>query len=129
MYPSELKYTKSHEWIRVEGNTGTVGITSFAIEELTDLTYLQIDAQVGKTLAKGAVLGVVESVKGTSEIYMPVGGKVVAVHGDLKNKLEDLMKNPYQAGWMVKLEIGNAKELDALMAVSAYEKHCSESHH
>jgi glycine cleavage system H protein len=129
MYPSDLKYTKTHEWIRLEGKTASVGITSFAIEELTDLTYLQISTQPGKSLKKGDVFGVVESVKGTSDLYMPVSGKIVAVHTELSSKLEELMKDSYKTGWLVKLEPSNSKECDTLLAASDYEKHCQESHH
>ena len=129
MYPTELKYTKTHEWIKQEGQFALVGITAFAIEELTDLTYLQFDVAVGKILAKGDAFGVVESVKGTSDLYIPASGKVVAIQNDLRNKLETLAKDPYQSGWMIKIELTKPAELDAMMTAEAYEKHTKEAHH
>ncbi len=129
MYPSALKYTKSHEWIKVNGNKAKLGITAFAIESLTDLTFLQFLVEEGEKVQQGQAVGDVESVKTTSQIFSPVSGKIVAVHKDLPDMLEDLMKDPYETGWMVEIELADASEANSLMDVKKYEEHVASEHH
>ncbi|NUM35411.1 MAG: glycine cleavage system protein GcvH [Candidatus Brocadiae bacterium] len=130
MYSSELKYTKSHEWIRVNGKKAKLGITAFAIESLTDLTFLQFNVDEGEKINQGHAVGDVESVKTTSQIFTPVSGTVVAVHKDLPDMLEDLMKDPYETGWMVEIEMSDPSQANSLMDAKKYEEHvASESHH
>ncbi len=129
MYPTNYQYTKSHEWACVDGKKAKIGITEFAIQELTDLTFLEFDVQVGDELAKGQEFGQVESVKTTGSLYMPVSGKVLAIHTELPDMLEDLMKDPYKAGWMLEVELTNPQEVAGLLNVEDYKKAAKSSHH
>ncbi len=119
--PEDLRYTKDHEWAKIEGTRARVGITDHAQNELTDVVYVEFPA-VGKTVAKGEVLGTVESVKAVSEIYAPVGGKVVEVNKVLDDSPEQVNKDPYGAGWMVLLELPDASEAAGLLDAAAYKK-------
>lgn len=121
-FPSDLKYSKEHEWIRVEGNTGTIGITDFAQNELGDIVYVDINT-VGDTVAKDAVFGTVEAVKTVSDLYLPVAGKIVEFNKGLDAAPESVNKDPYGAGWMVKVEISSPGDLDSLMDAETYKKH------
>ena len=121
-FPSDLKYSKEHEWIRVEGSTGTIGISDFAQHELGDIVYVDINT-VGDTVAKDAVFGTVEAVKTVSDLYLPVAGKITELNKGLDAAPESVNKDPYGAGWMVKIEITNAADLDSLMDAEAYKKH------
>lgn len=121
-FPSDLKYSKEHEWIRVEGNTGYIGITDFAQKELGDIVYVEIET-IGETLAKDAVFGTVEAVKTVSDLFLPVGGKVLEKNTSLNDAPEAVNTDPYGKGWMVKIEITNAAELGSLMDAEAYKKH------
>ena len=103
-FPSDIKYSKEHEWVRVEGNTGTVGITDFAQKELGDIVYVDITAK-GDTVAKDGLFGTVEAVKTVSDLFLPVGGKVVETNPGLDADPEAVNKDPYGKGWMVKIEI------------------------
>ncbi len=119
--PEELRYTKDHEWAKVEGNRARVGITDHAQNELTDVVYVEFP-MVGKTVAQGEVLGTVESVKAVSEIFAPLSGKVIEVNKVLDDSPEQVNKDPYGAGWMVLLEISNATEVPRLLEPAAYRK-------
>jgi len=121
-FPSDLKYSKEHEWVRVEGNTGTIGITDFAQKELGDIVYVDITT-LGDTLAKDALFGTVEAVKTVSDLYLPVGGKVLEMNKGLDAAPESVNTDPYGAGWMVKIELTDSKELDSLMDSETYKKH------
>lgn len=121
-FPAELKYSKEHEWVKVEGNTGTIGITDFAQKELGDIVYVDINT-IGETVAKDAVFGTVEAVKTVSDLFMPVSGKVLEQNTALNDNPESVNKDPYNSGWMVKIEFTNTAELDGLMDVEAYKKH------
>ncbi len=121
-FPSDLKYSKEHEWVRVEGNTGTIGITDFAQKELGDIVYVDITT-LGDTLAKDALFGTVEAVKTVSDLYLPVGGKVLEMNKGLDAAPESVNTDPYGAGWMVKIELTDSKELDGLMDAETYKKH------
>lgn len=121
-FPSNLKYSKEHEWILVEGNTGTIGITDFAQKELGDIVYVDINT-VGDTVAKDAVFGTVEAVKTVSDLFMPVGAKVLEQNNALNDNPESVNKDPYGTGWMIKVELTNPADLDSLMDAEAYKKH------
>ena len=120
--PRDLKYTTSHEWVRVEGNTGTIGITDFAQKELGDIVYVEVES-IGETFAKDAVFGTVEAVKTVSDLFMPVGGKVLEKNTGLNDNPEAVNTDPYGKGWMIKVEFTNAAELDGLMDATAYKAH------
>lgn len=119
--PEELRYTKDHEWAKVEGNRARVGITDHAQNELTDVVYVEFPA-IGKTMAQGEVLGTVESVKAVSEIFAPLSGKVVEVNKVLDDSPEQVNKDPYGAGWMVLLELSNPAETAKLLDAAAYKE-------
>ena len=121
-FPADLKYSKEHEWVRVEGNTGYVGISDFAQKELGDIVYVEIE-NVGETYAKDAVFGTVEAVKTVSDLFMPVGGKVIEKNTALNDNPEAVNTDPYNTGWMIKIEITNPAELDSLMDADAYKVH------
>lgn len=121
-FPANLKYSKEHEWVRVEGNTGYIGISDFAQKELGDIVYVEIET-IGETIAKDAVFGTVEAVKTVSDLFMPVSGKILEKNTALNDAPESVNSDPYGKGWMVKIEITNAGELDGLMDSEAYKKH------
>lgn len=121
--PSELRYTQDHEWVRLEGNIAYVGITDFAQQELDELVYVEVDT-VGETLAAGAIFGTVEAVKTTSDLFMPISGKVIAFNPALDESDGDnptlVNEDPYGEGWIVKLEISDLGEMDSLLSADAY---------
>lgn len=119
--PQELRYTKDHEWVKVEGNSATVGITDFAQGELGDIVYLDI-ATSGKELAQHDVFGTVEAVKTVSDLYMPVSGKVSTVNPLLDSNPEKVNEDPYGDGWMIKIDISNVEEIDGLLSADAYKE-------
>jgi glycine cleavage system H protein len=120
--PDTLKYTKDHEWLRIEGDIATVGITDFAQHELGDIVYVEISA-LNKALREGDVFGTVEAVKTVSDLFLPVAGIVTEVNPDLEANPESVNQDPYGAGWMVKMKIDNPGELDGLMDAAAYTSH------
>ena len=124
--PEDLKYTENDEWIRVEGNTGTVGITDYAQDQLSDIVYVEIIVDEGESLQKGDSCATVESVKAAADVYLPVGGTVTAINEDLGDTPELVNSDPYGEAWMVKVEISNPDELDDLMDAAAYRKYCEE---
>lgn len=118
-FPAELKYTKDHEWVSIDGNIATVGITDFAQRELGDIVYVDIDT-VGSELAAEAVFGTVEAVKTVSDLFLPLAGKVLEVNPALNNAPELVNTDPYGEGWMVKIELANPADADGLMSAEAY---------
>lgn len=120
-YPQELKYSVEHEWIRVDGNVGTVGITAFAAEQIGDIVFVELPA-VGDTLAATQAFGVIESVKAVSELFAPVSGTVLEVNDILGDAPETIASEPYGDGWLLKVELSDPAELDALMDAGAYEE-------
>jgi len=125
---ADLRFAESHEWVRREGNTATIGISAFAVKELTDLTYVELPA-VGKTFRAKQIFGVVESVKAASDLYSPVSGTVTKVNSALESDLSVLSTDPFGKGWMIEVELASPSELDHLLDATAYEKFCeSESH-
>lgn len=119
-FPENLKYTKDHEWILVEGNVVTIGITDFAQSELGDIVYVEIETE-GDTLDKEAVFGTVEAVKTVSDLFMPVSGKILEFNKGLESDPESINKDPYGKGWMIKVEMSNASELDSLLNAADYK--------
>ncbi len=119
--PKELKCAKTHEWIKVEGEMGTIGITDYAQEQLTDVVFVELP-QIGKVVSKGEAVAVLESVKSVSDIYAPVSGEVTGVNKELENKPGLINEKPYGKGWIFKLKIKNSKELDSLLSAEEYEK-------
>ena len=124
MYPADLKYTKDHEWVRLEADTGTIGITNFAQQQLGDVVYVDLP-EVGAKLTAGQTFGTIESVKAVSELYAPVSGEVVEVNTSLKDKPEDVNAKPHEA-WMIKVRLANAAETSGLMDAAAYQSHTGE---
>ncbi len=122
----ELKYTQNDEWIRVEGKVGAVGITDYAQEQLSDIVFVEVVVGVGESVAKGAVVANVESVKAAAEVYAPVSGKVTEINEALPSNPEWVNADPYGQGWMLKLEVSDPGELAGLLDAAAYEKHCQE---
>lgn len=123
-----LRFAETHEWVRIEGNVATIGISDFAVKELTDLTYVELPA-TGKVLKAKQVFGVVESVKAASDLYAPVSGTVKGANGALESDLAVLSTDPYGQGWLIQIELSNPAEVDALMDAAAYAKFCeAESH-
>ncbi|MEM0466953.1 MAG: glycine cleavage system protein GcvH [Candidatus Thermoplasmatota archaeon] len=117
----DLKYTQTHEWVKIQGKKAIVGITDHAQSELTDIVFVELPS-VGKEVKKGDELCVVESVKSVSEIYAPVSGKVVAVNKNLEDSPDKINSSPYDQGWLVELEIKDTKEVDSLLNAAAYAK-------
>ena len=119
MYPSDLKYTKDHEWVRIDGTTGTVGITHFAQQQLGDVVYVDLP-EVGTTLTVGQAFGTIESVKAVSELFAPVAGTVTEVNAALKDRPDAVNSQPHES-WMIKVTLSNAGDADALLDAAAYE--------
>jgi len=120
-FPAELKYTKDHEWIRVEGNEAYVGITDYAQGELGEIVFVDITTE-GETLEKEETFGSIEAVKTVSDLFMPIGGEVLDVNAELEDKPELVNSDPYGQGWLVKISIANVSELDDLLSASAYQE-------
>jgi len=120
-FPAELKYTKDHEWIKIEGDTATVGITEFAQGELGDIVYVDVSS-VGKEVVREEVFGTVEAVKTVSDLFMPLTGTVTTLNPALDSQPELVNSDPYGEGWMVKITVSNPADLDGLMDAAAYEK-------
>ena len=119
-YPADLKYTKEHEWIRVDGNTGAIGITDFAQQQLGDVVYVELP-EVGSTITAGQVFGTIESVKAVSELFAPVTGEVVETNSSLKDRPDHVNSKPHET-WMVKVKLANTGEVSSLMDAASYEQ-------
>lgn len=119
--PENLKYTKDHEWIKLEGNIATIGITEYAQSELGDIVYVEIETK-GKLLSAGDTFGTVEAVKTVSDLYMPVSGTISEVNPTLDGQPELINKDPYGEGWLVKMSVANTDDLNALMSAGDYQK-------
>jgi len=118
--PANLKYTKEHEWIAIDGDVATIGITDFAQSELGDIVYVEIET-VGESLSKDEVFGSVEAVKTVSDLFMPVSGEILEFNGELEANPEAVNKDPYGSGWMIKVQVSDLSELDGLMDAAAYQ--------
>lgn len=128
MDEQSLRYAPTHEWVDIQGETATVGITRFAVEQLTDIVYVELPA-VGARLAAGATFGVIESVKAVSDLYAPVEGQVVEVNQKVADDPSLLSKDPYEKGWMIRLRLLGQPDLSHLLSKSAYDQKCAEETH
>jgi glycine cleavage system H protein len=119
--PANLKYTKDHEWVSIEGDIATVGITHFAQKELGDIVYVEVET-LDQTLDKDEVFGTVEAVKTVSDLFLPLSGEIIAFNEDLESSPESVNTDPYGAGWMIKVKIANLGEIDSLLSSEAYKE-------
>ncbi|MBR5609929.1 MAG: glycine cleavage system protein GcvH [Bacteroidales bacterium] len=121
--PANLKYSKEHEWVRVEGDVAVIGITDFAQDQLGDIVFVDIQTE-GETLAKDEIFGAIEAVKTVADAFMPVSGEVVEVNPDLEGAPESVNKDPYGAGWMIKVKMSNPEEVNELLSAEEYQAIC-----
>jgi len=126
--PNDLKYAKTHEWVRLEGDIATIGITDFAQGELSDIVYVEITA-LGKTIKRDDPLGTIEAVKAVSDLYSPVSGQVITANDTLKDSPATVNKDPYGEGWMAKIKVADPSELNGLLDATAYAELASRSAH
>ena len=120
MVPTDLKYTKDHEWVRVEGDEATIGITAYAADQLGDIVFVELP-DAGRTIEQFATFGVVESVKAVSDLFAPVSGEVIAANADLAARPELVNGEPYGAGWMIRVRVSDPAQLDDLLDAEAYD--------
>jgi len=120
-FPEALKYTKDHEWVSIDGDTATVGITDFAQHELGDIVYVEVDT-VGDALKHGDVFGTVEAVKTVSDLFMPVGGEIIELNKAIESQPELVNTDPYGKGWMIKIKLSNSADVDGLLSSADYQK-------
>lgn len=128
MDPKNLKFAQTHEWVSLDGTTATVGISDFAVKELTDLVFIQLP-DVGRALQAGETFGEVESVKAVSDLYAPLGGTVAEVNAKLINDLAPLSDDPFGAGWIMKLTVADPDQAEGLMTYDAYRQFCASQAH
>ncbi len=119
--PTDLKYTKDHEWVKVEGNVATVGITDFAQGELGDIVYVEVET-LGDTLGKEEIFGTVEAVKTVSDLFLPLSGEIIAFNEALEDEPEKVNSDPYGAGWMIKIELSDVSEVESLLSAADYKE-------
>ena len=119
--PQELKYTKDHEWVKIEGDTATIGVTDFAQGELGDIVYVEVET-LDETLEKEEVFGTVEAVKTVSDLYMPVSGEIIEFNDSLEDEPEKVNNDPYGDGWMIKIKLSDASEVEDLLSAEEYQE-------
>ena len=119
-FPANLRYTKEHEWIKLDGNVATIGITDYAQRELGDIVYVEVET-VGKSLKAGEIFGTVEAVKTVSDLFLPVDGTITELNAALANSPESVNSDPYGEGWMIKMTVKNPADVEALMDAAAYD--------
>ncbi len=124
--PQNLKYTTEHDWVLIEGETATIGLTDFAQKSLGDIVFLELP-EIGTTLSKGDTFGVVESIKSVTDLHAPVSGEVLERNESATDKPESLNSDPY-AAWMLKIKLSNKEEINSLLSPEKYEEHCSSAH-
>lgn len=124
--PADLKYTKEDEWIKVEGNIATIGVTDYAQDHLSDVVFVEIAVATGDVVTAGQTGATLESVKAAADMNIPVSGKVVAINETISDATETVNSDPFGAAWMIKVEMSNPAELDALMDAAGYSKYCEE---
>jgi glycine cleavage system H protein len=127
--PTDLKYTKTDEWIKVEGNQAAIGITDYAQDQLSDVVFVEMTVEVGDDVKKNATCVTIESVKAAADVSMPVDGKVVAINESLPDAPEVVNSDPYGKAWMLKIEVANPAQLNELMDAAAYDAYCQERGH
>ena len=128
MDPAQLKYSKTHEWVALDGDIATIGITEFAAGQLTDLSYIELP-EVGRALSTGDECGVIETVKAASDLYAPISGEVTEVNSALQDDYDLLTNDPLVGGWLMKLKVGNSVDVEALLDQAAYQAHCETAEH
>ena len=121
--PADLKYTDNDEWVRIEGNIGTIGITDYAQDQLSDVVFVEVIAEPDETLNQGDACATVESVKAAADVYMPVGGTITGINEEVLDTPELVNTDPYGAAWMLKVELSDPSQLDGLLDAEAYQKH------
>ena len=119
-FPENLKYTKEHEWVSMDGDVATIGVTEFAQSELGDIVFVEIETE-GETLNQDEVFGTIEAVKTVSDLFMPISGEIVAINTNLEDAPESVNESPYEEGWMVKIKASDMSEIDGLMDADAYK--------
>jgi glycine cleavage system H protein len=127
--PADLKYTKTDEWVKVDGNIATIGVTDYAQQQLSDIVYVEITPSKGETVKKNTSCATVESVKAAADVNLPVSGKVLEVNESLSSTPEAVNSDPYGKAWMVKVELSNAAEVKELMDAKAYDTYCQGRSH
>jgi len=128
-FPAGYKYANTDEWVKVEGNVATVGVSDYAQEQLSDVVFVEIAVSQDDVVKKGALLGTIESVKAASDINLPISGKVIAINEALSDSPELVNTEPYEKAWMVKIELSDPAEVNTLMDEKAYQKFCEERDH
>lgn len=128
-YPAGYKYANTDEWVKVDGNVATVGVSDYAQEQLSDVVFVEIAVSQDEVVKKGALLGTIESVKAASDINLPVSGKIIAINEALSDSPELVNTEPYDKAWMVKIELSDPTEVTSLMDEKAYQKFCEERDH
>ena len=124
--PADLKYTDNDEWVRIDGNIGTIGITDYAQDQLSDVVFVEVIAEPDETLNQGDACATVESVKAAADVYMPVGGTITEINEEVLDTPELVNTDPYGAAWMLKVELSDPSQLDGLLDAEAYQKHCED---
>ncbi len=127
--PTNLKYAKSDEWVKVEGNIAVIGVTDYAQSQLSDIVYFEFKVDPGDQVTKDQSVATLESVKAAADVNAPVSGKVIELNQSLTTKFEDINNDPYEAAWMMKIEMSDPSELETLMDAAAYEAYCQERGH
>ncbi len=127
--PADLKYTKNDEWVRVVGEVATVGITDYAQDQLSDVVYAEVSLSVGDTVEKGSAFGAIESVKAASDVYAPVSGEIVEINDLIEETPEVINSDPYGDAWMIRIQISDVSQLEALMDAAAYEAYLEDRDH
>lgn len=120
-FPENLKYTKDHEWVSIDGDIATVGVTEFAQSELGDIVFVELDTE-GDTMNQNEVFGTIEAVKTVSDLFMPLSGEITEVNSGLEDAPESVNESPYENGWMIKIKLSDTSELDRLLDVAAYKE-------
>lgn len=120
-YPEELKYTKDHEWIKIEGDTATVGITSYAQGELGDIVYVEVET-VGEELEENEVFGTIEAVKTVSDLFLPISGEIIELNEEIEDAPEKVNEDPYGEGWIIKMKVADPEQLNGLLSADDYKK-------
>ena len=127
--PEGLRYASTDEWLKVEGNVATLGVSDYAQDQLSDVVFFEITVAVGDVIQKGTIIGTIESVKAAADVSLPVSGKIIEVNEALANSPELINSDPFGEAWMIKVEVTNPAELDSLMDAAAYDKYCAERSH
>ncbi len=127
--PANLKYTESDEWLKLEGDTATIGITDYAQEHLSDVVYVEFPVSEGNEVVKGDAITTIESVKAAAEVNAPVGGIIQAVNENVTKNTGDVNTDPYESAWMVKIKVSDTSEVDNMMDAAGYEKYCADRSH